>query len=224
MDGSGNGFTLVASGTAVAVGKVGSARSTNGLSNQAGDIISTFFPAGNSLVFPGPANKLTISVWIYANAFGTNNLQDFVETTNSCGGGGNTGAFGFYDNGSGANCTNPGIAVCYHGLNGITQYSTAAEPTAGVWHHYVAQYNLLANPEVTALYIDNVAQNISVCPTFNHPNASDTFVSANLFVMQRTGGFGILPQAGTAGKIDDLRIYGSLLSPGQIQQIYSSEN
>jgi len=124
-----------------------------------------------------------------------------------------TTGFGFFPDDS-QDC---GIAhTIMTGVNGNNGYTLNcyAQPTSGVWHHFAAIYDKSqTGAKAILLYIDGVLQTpVRQLDTVTNTNA---FGSNKLYLFSRGGVSNF-----NASEVDDLRLFGSALTPAQIAQIY----
>lgn len=182
---------------------VHAARQTNG-TNQCLSTVSTIDLSGGSGLF-------AIQLWLWWDAFSTNDdfaLEYSVDVTGPSGG-------PQID----PNNSTGGIAIAVGDATTPTNYEqqTVPQPSAGAWHHYVVNFDLVQNvgANVFSVYIDNVEQ------TRTLGNAQEVVSVAGgqtLYLMSRACAtlFG-------AGRIAEVAIWkGVILSGANVASLYNS--
>ena len=142
-----------------------------------------------------PVQTITISTWVNASYwFNTPRILEKGNTDNQ---------YGLFVNGSGQ------LEFLLAGVTGGTLVTTP--PSAGVWHHIAATYD----GSLISLYFDG--QLVAQQPA-----------SGPLAITTDPLAIGDKPSGGVptsfAGVIDDVRIYGSALTPAQIAQLYNIDS
>lgn len=202
-----SGTTAADSGPAAAAGVIGSnvTLGTTGVFGTAFTFNNDATQAGivdmaNAATFaPLVASQaLTISVWLKWSSAGTRDSVVFL--------GNNTSASRYIDVGTTS-------AGAFYGRSRDTATTAAAfadlSPGSGLnddkWHHVA--YTADAAADVTRLYIDGVLAGTTTTPAF-------TFPAFNNFEIGRLGRSS--PTDAYAGSVDELRIYDTVLSAGDI--------
>ena len=191
---TGNDATI--SGAASASGQVGNARDFDGID----DYVATVF----ALNLTG-TNAITITFWLYWDAFSANDDLSMESSVNA---GANAGAFFIDPNQS------SGVRILLRGNVGNSS-AEYAQPSGAAWHHWAVVLDMSkATNEVDAFYIDNDLKTPSG-RAFNSNNTG-MFGNYTLYLMSRAGTslFG-------AGVLDEVRIYNRALSASEISDIYN---
>ncbi len=198
-DSSGNGYTAtLVNGITWTTGKVGGAISANGTNQYAS--VPTINLSGTSAV--------SVAMWFnhtYSTAGGHIMLESTPNYNLS------TTGFGFFpdDNDCG------GIQVAVSGNNGFS-VNCFAQPSSGVWHHFVIIYDKTLGPTAeTSLYIDGVMQ--TPTQNLNATANSNAFGNNPLYLFTRGG-----TKEYCAGTISGLQIYNRHLTAAEVQQIYTA--
>ncbi|HEY5176453.1 MAG TPA: Ig-like domain-containing protein [Terriglobales bacterium] len=195
--GSGNTATLV-NGVSRVSGKIGNAVSANG-TNQYVSI-----PAVNL----SSTNAVTVTAWVN-RTYSTSGGHVLFEATANYNG--STTGFGVFPDDN--SCA--GLQASLHGNVGYVA-NCYNQPSSGVWHHlaFVFDKSQTGANEVK-LYLDGVLQTAtrSLLTSTNTNN----FGSNPLYVFSRGG-----TTEYASGQVDELRLYSSALTTGQIQQIYTA--
>ncbi len=148
-------------------------------------------------------NKLTLSFWLWWDAFADNDdmAMEFTADTNA-----NQGFF--VDPNSGF--PSAGQFQCAFKCGGASVNSGYfTRPSAAAWHHYAILFDASVNPDTIAAYVDGVSQTITYNAQFN---TTGTFDNATLNFMSRNAAslFG-------AGRMAEVALYpGVLLTADEI--------
>ena len=199
-DSSGNGTPLTLFNAMTwSAGQIGNAVTANGTNQY----------AASSAVNLSATKAVTWSAWV--NRTYGNSAAVLIENSNNFNA--STTGFGFFPDDSG-DCGLPNTMMT--GVNGNVGYTLNCytQPTSGVWHHLAAIYDKSqTGTKVISLYIDGVLQ--TPVRQLNTATNTNGFGSNPVYLFPRGGSsnFG-------AGKIDDVRIYSTVLTAAQIQQIY----
>lgn len=155
-------------------------------------------------------STLTVSFWLWWDAYGTN---DDLTLETSANANSNLGAF-FIDPNMGGS-SDVLIVVNTNGTNfsGVQFARTNASATA--WNHWVVCMDRNAGAQqVTAVYING--RSISLSNTFTNTGSSGGFGNYDWNFMARNNG--ALLQG--AGKLDDVRIYNRVLMSSEVKEQY----
>ena len=197
-DSSGNGNTAsLVNGVSWVGGKIGDAVAANGTNQYV--TIPTVNLSGT--------NKVTLTAWVNRTYSTSGGHVLFEDSPNY---NGSTTGFGVFpdDNSCG------GIQAGVHGNVGYVA-NCYNQPSSGVWHHLAFVFDKSkAGAAEVSFYLDGVLQTAtrSLVTSTNTNN----FGSNPIYVFSR-GGTGEY----ATGTVDELRIYNSALTAGQIQQIYT---
>jgi hypothetical protein len=152
------------------------------------------------------ANVITVCFWAYNTAWGTGN----TTLLNSSSGGSTANTWWIYNDEGTFTFIMQGTTV------GSYKQSTVAAPSNSAWHHIAVVFDASTATGTTTIYIDGVAQSPSTVT--DTKDGTSNFAAEPLYIMARNG------TAGTfwTGYMDDVRVYASALSAGQIGAVYAN--
>lgn len=176
---------------------------------------------GNAVVFNGTTqygqasvdlsayNKITVSYWLYWDAFADDDDLAIELTPNF---GMNIGGF-FIDPNSAAPHSGA-FQIGFNAGGGADNHADFPRPSAAAWHHCILEMDMGVNPNTTTVYVDNVLQTLSNVTAGTL--TSNFFANSTLNFMSRNGTllFG-------AGRMTSVRVYGKLLSAQEVSTIYA---
>jgi 1,4-alpha-glucan branching enzyme len=179
-------------------GTVAGAQWTSGMIHGAllFDGVTTKLTVTNSASL-NPVNGITIAAWVNDDSGGWYTYPRIVEKGKS------SNQYALWVNNSGS---------LEFRVTGVSNGTIAVvPPSSGVWHHLAASYN---GASLISLYIDGQLATQQVAsgsmPVTTDPLAIGGQPGGNLLTF-------------FSGTIDDVRLYGSALSPGQIAQLYNTD-
>lgn len=165
---------------------------------------------GSYAVDLSATDKITVSFWLYWDAFSNNNdmVMEHSPNINS-----NNG-FYLLPNSSAASDFE---TIVHSSSTGGYSGSKFARPTGAAWHHYCLSYDRsvgLGTSCLMAVYVDGVSQSLVSTQT---NDVTGNFGNETLYLMSRGGAslFG-------AGKLDDIRIHDRLLSANEAKALYEN--
>lgn len=140
-------------------------------------------------------SAISISVWLYWNAYANNNdlMLEFTATTNTA------GAFTIIPNDGG------GSFAVYIGRAAGSWGDRFPRPSAAVWHHYLFEMDRGGTTR-NRVWVDGLPQTLTAG---THTDQSGTFfANSNLNIMARNASTTL----SAAGRMADLAIWGGVLS------------
>ena len=149
-------------------------------------------------------NVITVTFWAYNTAWGTG-----ATPLLSSSGGTSTANTWMIDNDEGT------VRCIFQGTTtSLLRYEGFAAPSNSAWHHFAVVFDgSTAAGEIT-VYVDGAVQSTSV--NQSDRDGTSNFGAETLYIGNASG------PSFWGGYMDDVRIYGSALSAGQVVKVYEN--
>ena len=152
------------------------------------------------------ANVITVCFWAYNTAWGTGN----TTLLNSSSGGSTANTWWIYNDEGNVTFIMQGTTVSSY------KHVYMSAPSNSAWHHIAAVFDASTATGTITVYVDGVSQSLTT--SLDTKDGTSNFAAEPLYIMARNG------TAGTfwTGYMDDVRVYASALSAGQIGAVYAN--